>query len=725
MHKLERYAGGISRRRFIAATAAVAGGLAVGFRPIDGRAQPAPTPPPTPNPFDAYLRIGPDGRVTVLCAHMEGGQGVGTGVATLVAEELGADWADIDVAAAAGNPAWYGNMAMGGAFQLTGGSTAMSSSWQRYREAGAIARQLLVNAAAAEWRVPAAEISVANGVLSHPSGRRGGFADFVAKAATLPVTGNPELKKPADWRYIGNPDLRRPDTASKTTGQHAYTIDVTLPGLKTAVLKRPPTFGSTVKSFDADAVRKLPGVVDVVETPRGVAVVADSYWQALKARDALEVAWDDTRAEKRSTDELLATYRKQAEEGEGMPVHGAGDIDAALDGADLSVDALFEFPYLAHAAMEPLNAVALFKDGRLDLWGGLQMPDHYQVVAAEIVGIPQANVDLHMMTAGGFFGRRATPDSDVIVEAVTIAKALPGVPVRVQWSREDDMTGGKYRPMYVHKVQAGLDENGRLTAWRHHVVGQSILKGTVFEAFLVQDGIDATVVEGIDDMPYDIPNLAVRLTMTEVGVPVLWWRSVGHTHTAFAVETVVDDLARLAGKDPVEFRRGLLAGSPRHLGVLELAAEKAGWDEPPAPGRHRGIAVHKSFGTYVAEVAEISVQNGAWKVERVVCAVDCGIAVNPDIIRAQVEGSVGFALGAIAHGSITLTDGVVDQSNYDTFRVLRMNEMPEVEVHIVASTEAPTGIGEPGVPPLGPAVSNALTAATGNRKRVLPLGTDV
>jgi isoquinoline 1-oxidoreductase beta subunit len=722
---MEHYAGRLSRRRFIAATAAAAGGLVVGFRPSEARAQQEHAPPPTPNPFDAYLGISPDGRVTVLCAHMEGGQGVSTGVATLVAEELGVAWSDIEVVTAAGNPAWYGNMAMGGAFQLTGGSTAMTSSWQRYREAGAIARQLLVTAAAAEWKVPAAEITVSDGVLSHPSGRRGKFADFVARAAELPVPEEVGLKKPAEWRYIGNTALRRPDAASKTTGEHEYTIDVTMPGLKTAVLSRPPTFGATVKSFDAAAVRKMPGVVDVVETPRGVAVVADSYWQALKARDALEVVWDDTRSEKRSTDELLAEYRKQAEEGEGIPVHGTGDIGTALKGADRTVDALFEFPYLAHAAMEPLNAVALLKDGKLDLWGGLQMPDHYQAVAAEIVGIPPANVVPHMMTAGGFFGRRATPDSDVIVEAVTIAKALPGVPVRVQWSREDDMTGGKYRPMYVHKVQAGLDENGGLTAWRHHVVGQSILKGTAFEAFLVQDGIDATVVEGIDDMPYAIPNLSVRLTMTDVGVPVLWWRSVGHTHTAFAVETVVDDLARLAGKDPVEFRRGLLANSPRHLGVLELAAEKAGWDKPLAPGRHRGIAVHRSFGTYVAEVAEISVQDDAWRVERVVCAVDCGVAVNPDIIRAQVEGSVGFALGAIAHGGITLTDGVVDQSNYDTFRVLRINEMPEVEVHIVASTEPPTGIGEPGVPPLGPAVSNALTAATGTRKRVLPLGTGV
>ncbi len=724
MRRLEQAVSGITRRGFIAATAAIAGGLAVGFRPMLAKAQAAASPAP-PNPFDAYIRIGADGRITVLSAHMEGGQGIGTGVATLVAEELDADWSEIDIDAAAGNPLYYGNMAMGGAFQLTGGSSGMTSSWQRYRQAGAIARTLLAQAAAESWDVPVAEIGIVKGVISHSSGKRAGFGEFVAAAAKLPLPAEVALKERKDWRYIGNAGLRRPDTAAKTTGDQGYTIDLHLPGMKTAVLKRPPVFGVTVKAFDAEAVRAMPGIVDVIETPRGVAVVADSYWQALKGRDALKVEWADAGAETRSSADLFESYSRQARDGEGIAVHGVGDADAALDAAEEELDVLFEFPYLAHAAMEPLNAVALLRDGRLDLWGGLQMPDHYQAVAAEIAGIPPTNVIPHMLTTGGFFGRRATPDADVIVEAVSLAKALEGVPVRVQWSREDDMTGGKYRPMYVHSVRAALDAGGKVSAWKHHVVGQSILKGTAFEAFLVQDGIDATVVEGVDDMPYAVPNLSVRLTMTEVGVPVLWWRSVGHTHTAFAVETVIDDLARMAARDPVEFRRELLAKSPRHLAVLELVAEKAGWDRPLPAGRHRGVAVHRSFGTYVAQVAEISVADGSWRVDRVVCAVDCGIAVNPDVIRAQMEGSIGFALGAILHGKITMTNGVVDQSNYDTFRILRMNEMPAVEVHIVASDETPTGVGEPGVPPLGPAVSNALTAATGARRRVLPLGTEV
>lgn len=720
----------LSRRRFIAATATIAGGLTVGFRAAPTPAQSDATGQASkaPNPFDAYLRIDADSTVTVLSAHMEGGQGIYAGLATLVAEELDADWAQMQTTGASGNAAFYGNMAMGGAFQLTGGSTAMSSSWQRYRQAGAIARTLLVAAAADEWGVPTGEVSVTNGTLSHPSGRSGHFGDFVSKAAAMPVPGNVKLKEPADWTYIGNEDLRRRDTAGKTRGEQNYTIDVSLPGMLTAVLKRPPRFGGTVKSFNADPILAMPGVVRVVETPRGVAVVAKSYWQALKARDALEVEWDDSQAETRSSADLMASYRAEALDGTGVTVHSVGDAKGALiDAGEDLISAEFEFPYLAHAAMEPLNAVGRFQDGVLEIWAGHQMPDYYQAIAAGILGIAPEKVKLHVMMTGGFFGRRATPDADVIVETASIVRAMgEGVPVRVQWSREDDTTGGRYRPMYFHRVEAALNGEGRVSAWQHHIVGQSILKGTVFESALMTDGIDSTSVEGVDNMPYAIPHQAVRLTTTDVGVPVLWWRSVGHTHTAYAVETMIDDLARKAGRDAVEFRREMLRDHPRHLGVLNLAAEKAGWDAETPAGIHRGVAVHASFGSYVAEVAEVSVaEDGSWKVERVVCAVDCGIAVNPDVVRAQMEGGIGFALAGIVHGEITLTDGVVDQDNYDSFRVLRIDEMPKVEVHIVRSAEPPTGVGEPGVPPLGPAVANALMAATGIRKRKLPLGTKV
>ena len=726
MRRLENQAASLSRRSFIAASAAVAGTLTIGFRSAvaqDGSGGAASAT----NPFDAYLRIDGDGQVTVLSAHMEGGQGIYSGLATLIAEELDADWSQMHVEGASGNPDYYGNKAMGGAFQLTGGSTAMVSSWQRYRQAGAIARRMLSEAAANAWGVAASEIEVSKGVISHPSGRSASFGEFVDAAARLDVPADVTLKPREDWSYIGNDELRRPDTEPKTRGAQDYTIDVSLPGMLTAVLKRPPRFGGKVAAFDADPVKAMPGVVDVVETPRGVAVVAKSYWEALKGRDALNVDWDESDAEKRGSEELMASYRDAAVNGEGVAVHGVGDISQALTEVDEVLEADFEFPYLAHAAMEPLNAVARFQDGQLEIWAGHQMPDQYQWVAANILGIEPAQVKLHVMMTGGFFGRRATPDADVIVEVASIVKAMgEGTAVRVQWSREDDMHGGKYRPMYFHQVRAGVDSDGNPHAWKHHVVGQSILAGTPFEAALSADGIDSTSIEGVDDMPYGVPNLSVRLTTTDVGVPVLWWRSVGHTHTAFAVETVVDDLARMAGRDPVEFRRGMLQNHPRHLGVLELAAEKAGWDKPAKEGIHRGIAVHHSFGSYVAQVAEISIRDdGTWKAERVVCAVDCGIAVNPDVIRAQMEGGIGFALAGIVHGEITMSDGVVDQDNYDSYRVLRMNEMPAVEVHIVQSDEDPTGVGEPGVPPLGPAISNALAAATGERKRVLPLGNRV
>ncbi len=713
----------VSRRQFIIGSAAVTGGLMVGFQATVLSAQ----EPGLPNPLEGYLSIGADHSVTVLAAHMEGGQGIYTGLATLVAEELDADWSQMGFVGASGNPTLYGNLAMGGAFQLTGGSTAMMSSWERYRRAGATARALLVAAAAEQWKVATDEIQVSKGVISHPSGPSAGFGDFAAAAARLPVPASLSLKDKSEWQFIGNDALRRPDSPAKTRGEQDYTIDVTLPGMLTAVLKRPPRFGGQVAGFDAATVKAMPGVVDVVETPRGVAVVAKSYWEALKARDALTVEWDDAEAETRGSEALFDAYRQSADSGEGVGVHGVGSAARGLEDADQVLTADFEFPYLAHAAMEPLNAVARFENGVLEIWAGHQMPDYYQFVAAQIMGLSPDQVKLHVMMTGGFFGRRATPDADVIVEVVSVVKAMgEGVPVRVQWTREDDMTGGRYRPMYLHRVTAGIDGDGNLSAWRHHVIGQSIARGTAFEEALVRDGVDATSVEGVDNMPYAIPNLSVQLTTTDVGVPVLWWRSVGHTHTAFVVETVVDDMARVAGRDPVEFRRELMVDHPRHLGVLELVADKAGWSEPVAEGRHRGIAVHSSFGSYVAQVAEVSVaDDGTWTVEKVTCAVDCGTAVNPDIIRAQMEGGIGFALAGIRHGNITMTDGVVDQDNYDSFRVLRINEMPAVEVHIVASDLPPTGVGEPGVPPLGPAVSNALMAATGTRRRVLPLGTKV
>jgi isoquinoline 1-oxidoreductase beta subunit len=709
-----------SRRRFLIGAVATPASFVVGYYLL-GRSARAEDAADAVNPFAGYVEIGADNKVTVLSAHMDMGQGCYNGIATLVAEELDADWAQIDVIGAAGNPKLYGNLTWGGTVQGTGGSSAMASSFERYRRAGATARAMLVAAAAQQWKVPAEEIYVAKGTMAHGSGQYATFGELAAKAATMPVPADVPLKDSSSWTLIGNDKLRRYDSLPKSTGKQDYTIDVKLPGMLTAVMIHPPLFGATVTSFDASKAKTVKGVVAVVETPRGIAVVADNMWAAIRGREQVTVEWDDSKAETRSSDELLAHYKDLAKQPAAANARNDGDAAQALASAAKVLEASFEFPYLAHAALEPLNAVARRNDdGTVEVWGGHQIPDLYQATAAQIAGVTPDKVRLHVLKTGGSFGRRATPDSDVIVEAVSIAKALDWrAPVKVQWTREDDMKAGRYRPMYVHTLKAGLDADGNLVAWHNHIIGQSIVKGTPFEG-LITNGIDLTSVEGAANIPYAIPNLRIDLTTTDVGVPVLWWRAVGSTHTAYAVEAFLDELAEAAGKDPVEFRLSLLKDHPRHAGVLRLAAEKAGWGTPAAPGRFRGVAVAESFSTYVAQIAEVSVGNDGVKVERVVCAVDCGTAINPDQIRAQMEGGIGYGLGAILKSQLTLTNGAVDQGNFDSYEVLRFEEMPQVEVHIVPSQEPPTGVGEPGVPPIGPAVANAVYAATKKRIRMLP-----
>ncbi len=707
----------LSRRRFILGATAAGASLVVGYSvAAEGSGQ--------PNPFVAYVQIDPDNKVTVFSAHMDMGQGIYQGVATLAQEELDADWSKIHVVGASGNPKFYGNLAMGGKVQMTGGSTGTASSWRRYRVAGATAKAMLIAAAARKWGRTPDDIVGENGVLrSKRSSATATYGEMAALAAQEPVPAPVALKEPKDWKYIGAKNLPRLDSPAKSTGRQLYTIDVRLPNMLTAVMIHPPLFGATMKSFDAAKAKTMKGVVDVVATPRGVAVVATGMWEAMKARDAVIVEWDESKAEKRGSAAMLTAYRALADkDGEAVAAR-RGDVDAALGKAAKVIEARYEFPYLANAALEPLNAVAWMNpQGVLEVWGGHQAPDLYQAAAAQVAGITPDKVKLHVMKTGGSFGRRATPDADVIVEAVATAKALGWrAPIRLQWTREDDMRGGRYRPAYVHKIVAGLDADGRIVALRDTIVGQSIAKGTPFEAGLVKDGVDRLSVEGMANQPYAIPNFRVDLTTTDMDVPVLWWRSVGSTHTAYVLETFIDELAHAAGRDPVTFRLDMLADKPRHAAVLKLAAEKAGWSNPPAPGKFRGVALAESFGSYVAEAVEISLdKSGAPKVERVVCAVDCGVAVNPDMVGAQMEGGIGFGLGAIVKSRITLDDGKVRQGNFDTYKVLRLNEMPEVEVHIVKSAEDPKGVGEPGVPPVGPALANALFQATGKRMRVLP-----
>jgi isoquinoline 1-oxidoreductase beta subunit len=581
---------------------------------------------------------------------------------------------------------------------------------------------MLVSAAAQQWQVPAASLRTERGVVYHDaSGRHASYGSLVAQASALPVPDKVTLKDPKNFRLIGT-RVPRVDVPPKTNGTAQFTIDVTFPGMLVALVQRPPQFGGTVKSFDATATKAVPGVVEVVQVPRGVAVVAKSFWAAKQGRDALKVEWDDTHAEKRSSAAIMDEYRKLAEQ-PGKPARTEGDAAKAIAGAPRRISASYECPYLAHAPMEPLDAVVKLTADSCEIWAGDQFQTVDQANAARTAGLEPQQVKIHTLYAGGSFGRRANPGSDYIVEAVSIARALGanGTPLKLQWTRECDIHGGLYRPVYFHKLEAGLTDDGQLVGWQHRIVGQSIVADTPFSG-LVKNGIDSTSVEGAANIAYGIPNLSVELATTRTGVPVLWWRVVGSSHTAYAVEAFIDEAAHAAGQDPYTFRRNLLANQPRMRGVLDLAATKAGWSSTPLPpGKGRGIAVAEAFHTFVAQVAEVSVdKDGKVKVDRVVCAVDCGTPINPDVIAAQIEGGIGYGLGAALYGAITLKDGRVEQNNFDGYQVLRMNEMPKVEVHIVQSGEAPTGIGEPGVAPVGPAVANAIFAATGKRSYSLP-----
>jgi isoquinoline 1-oxidoreductase subunit beta len=709
-----------SRRSFLKGSAAIAGGLVIGTY-IDfglrGALATTPQDPPAPN---AFIRIAPDNTVTVLVKHLDKGQGVTTGFTTIVADELDADWAQMRAEFAPANAALYNNLLFG-SIQATGGSTSVANSFDQLRKAAAAARAMMVAAAAQDWNLPASEVTITKGVVAHvPSGKKATFGDLAEKAATIPVPSDVKLKDPKDWVYIGK-HVPRIDSVAKTTGTARYALDVKRPDILTAVVARSPRFGGVVKSFDASGAKAVNGVVDVVSIGSGVAVLASDTWSAIKGREALKVEWDDTKAEVRSSDTILADYRKLAESS-GLPAVRRGDPEAALKSAAKVVEAEFTFPYLAHAPMEPLNGVIEIKtDGTVELWAGSQFQTVEQATVAAVLGLKPPQVKINTMWAGGSFGRRATPNADYFLEMALIAKATSGkAPIHLVWTREDDIQGGRYRPMVLHKVRAGLDASGNMVGWEHRVVAQSFVIGTPFEATLVKDGVDRLAVEGAADMPYQIDNLAVDWHHASSPVTTLWWRSVGHTHTAQVVEVMIDALANEANRDPVEFRLSMLKDHPRHTAVLKLAAEQGGWGEKLPLGRGRGIAVHESFRSFVAMMAEVTVKDGTVKVDRVVAAVDCGVAVNPDVIRAQVEGGIGYALGAALRNKITLTDGVVDQSNFDGYEPLRISEMPSVEVHIIASSAPPTGIGEPGVPPVGPAVSNAIFAAIGKRLYSLP-----
>jgi isoquinoline 1-oxidoreductase beta subunit len=666
-----------------------------------------------------FVRIGADNLVHVICKHHEMGQGTTTGIVTLLAEELDADWSLVRAEYAPADAKRYNNLLFG-PVQGTGGSTAMANAYEQMRKAGATARAMLVAAASQSWKVPAAEITTEKNTLKHAaSGKSATYGEMAAAAAKMPVPAEVALKSPDQFTLIGTTAVKRLDSAAKCNGTAMYTIDVKLPGMLTAMITRPPAFGAKLLSFDATEAKKVAGVTDVVQVPEGVAVVGTGMWPVMKARKLLKLEWDLSGA-MASSEDLLQQFRAKAGE-PGTPFGQSPDTEGALSGAAKTVEAVYEFPFLAHAPMEPMNCVVWMHDGMLETWSGHQIQTLDLAAAAKTAGLPPEKVKLNSLISGGSFGRRANGWSDYTVEAVNVGKAIQWrAPLRLQFSREDDMRAGLYRPMYVHALKVGLDAQGALTGWKHTTVGQSIVAGTPF-AMLIKDGVDSTTVEGVWPSPYSIPAFSGQLHSPELPVRPLWWRSVGNTHTAFVMETMMDELAAAAGKDPVEFRLALLGQSPRMAGVLKLAAEKGGWGGAVPQGHALGVAVHFSFETYVAQVVEVSVgENGIPKVHRAVVAVDCGVPINPDVIRAQMEGCVGFALSAALYGEIDIENGMPKQGNYNTYRVIRMPEMPVVEVHIVPSAEPPTGVGEPGVPPLAPAMANALFRLTGERTRRLP-----
>jgi isoquinoline 1-oxidoreductase beta subunit len=704
-----------SRRTFLKVAAGGTAGLVLGVSfnaaaqsTVDGALE-----------YNAFVAISPDNTVRIYIKHLEMGQGVFTGLATCIAEEMDADWAQVVCEHAPVDTAKYANLLMGQ--QATGGSTAIANSFMQMRNAGAAAKAMIVTAAAQRWNVPVGDIRVSDGVVTHGA-HSASFGELAIDAAAQ-STPNPEslrLKTPAEFKLIGSDNTLRKDIG-KHNGTAIYTQDVKLPDMLTAVVSHSPLFGGKVKSYDATKTLARKGVVNVFEIDNGVVVLANDYWTANMGRQDLVVEWDNSKAETRSTSDILGEYRGLVET-TGAIAESEGDVDGVLSNSSDTHELVFEFPYLAHAQMEPMNCVAKVDGKSAELWYGCQSATGDQMAIAEHLGSQLTDIKIHTLFAGGGFGRRANPASDYVLEAVRIAQKVPGTAVKMVWSREDDMQAGYYRPAYVHKLSAALDSDGLPEALKVRVAGQSIMEGTPMAAMMMVNGIDMTSIEGLAEMSYEIPERQVELHTTKVGVPVQWWRSVGNTHTAFSKEVFIDALARKAGKDPIEYRLGLLKNNPRETAVLKLVAEKAGWGTKLLPeGWGRGVAVHTSFGSTVAEIADVSVDGDTFKVERVTVVVDCGIAVNPNVIKAQIESGVAYGLSAALDDELTLTNGIVDQTNFHNYRVLRMNAMPEIEVHIMPSNNAPSGVGEPGTPPIAPAVANALAAVTGRVLTRLPL----
>jgi isoquinoline 1-oxidoreductase beta subunit len=708
-----------TRRGFVLGSGA---GLVLGFS-LPGLAQAANAAQgQTGTAFqpNAWLRITPDDRITVICGSSEMGQGVLTAIPMLMAEELDADWKQVHVEQAPVDQA-FANPAFG--MQATGGSTTVRGHWQVMRQAGATARAMLVAAAAEAWKTTPDQCRTQAGHVLHASGKKLSYGALASAAAKQTPPAKVALKDPKDFKILGQP-LKRLDTPSKVNGSAKYGIDVQLPGMLVAVMARAPLPGVKPAKVDDAQAKATPGVKAVITVPSGVAVLATGYWAAKKGRDALKVEWDFGDKKGFNSAQVSAMLSDGASAPGAASAKAQGNATDGLAAAATRVSATYEAPYLAHACMEPMNCTAWVQgqgaDAKVEVWAGTQSQGPVQGILSQVASVQPAKVKVNTMMLGGGFGRRFAPD--FVIDATLLSK-ISGAPVKLIYSREDDMAAGFYRPASVAKFSAGLDGNGAVTALQAGVASPSIMAASGFMK-IPENGVDSFAMEGIADHPYAIAHQKLDYARREPGPQVWFWRSVGHSQNIFFMESFIDELAAAAKKDPFEFRRAMLGQQPRYKGVLELAAEKAGWGRPLPAGVFRGIAVAQSFGSYVAEVAEVSVAaDGTPRVHRVVAAVDCGMTVNPGIIRRQIEGSIVFGLTAALYGKLSYKDGRVEQGNFNDYPLLRMNEMPKVEVHILPSTELPGGIGEPGTPPIAPAVANALFAATGQRLRSLPFDT--
>jgi isoquinoline 1-oxidoreductase beta subunit len=710
----------LGRRHFLIGAAVVGAGLYVGFRVAERRTERLGGGNGAPFKPNAFVRIGPDDNITVIIGKSEMGQGIYTSLPMVLAEELDVDPARVHVEFAGVDPAfnspWF-------PAQITGGSSSVNTTYEPLRKAGATARAMLIAAAAQNWKADASTLTTTGDGAVTDGQKTARYGELVALAAKMAVPKDVTLKDPKAFKYIGK-GVRRLDSPGKVSGQTQFGLDVRQPGMLVAMVARSPVFGGKVIAFDDKAARAIPGVVDVKQVPSGVAVLAKNTYAARRGRDALDVKWDAGEGASFSTEQLAEEYRRLAASPGGAVAAKTGDAEGTLAKSKTVVEAVYELPFLAHACMEPLNCVAHVTQDKCEIWTGSQWQSGDAQFAAAALRMKPEQIVLHTTFLGGGFGRRGNPQSDIVVEAVNVAKGV-GQPVQVVWTREDDMHGGWYRPFFLHRVRGAVDAQGVPVAWRHTIVGQSIFATNDLVRGLIKDGVDPSSVEGVSDMPYAVPNLHVDLHTPTNIVPIQWWRSVGHSHSAFAVNSFLDELAAAGKKDPVELRRTLLANKPRHRKVLEVAAEKAGWGSAPPAGRFRGVALQESFGTIVAQVAEVSVSGTDVRVHRVVCAVDCGFAVNPDQVDAQMQSAIVYGLSAALRGEITLKDGRVQQNNFNDYAPLRMNEMPVVETHIVPSDGPMGGIGEPGTPCIAPAVCNAIFAATGKRMRRLPISTSL